>query len=284
MGASLPLAMAAEARAKSLGAEFAYRCGAKRLVLEDGRATGIELEDGRVQRARAIVSACDARWTFDSLLGSIVKDPTYEAMFEEREIYGGIVQLSLGFETDPAWGLADAPKRMVFPIGSTLIVDGREQTMISIYQYSADPGMAPPGRTVLVARFEADYDRWKRLLADPAAYRAEKKRILADTVRALEARFPGMKTRIEASDVSTPTSCERYTGNWRGSTQGWLMTPERMKKMMAGKRLPRSFPEVPGLYLAGQWTEPGGGLPPCVKTGREAIRAILKAKAKLEKE
>jgi phytoene dehydrogenase-like protein len=118
------------------------------------------------------------------------------------------------------------------------------------------------------------------LLSDPAAYKAEKGRILAETIRALGGPFPGIEMRVEASDVATPTSCERYTGNWRGSTQGWLMTAERMKKMIAGEKLPKTFAGLGRFYLIGQWSEPGGGLPPCARNGRDVVRAIMKAEGR----
>jgi phytoene dehydrogenase-like protein len=205
---------------------------------------------------------------------------SYRSLFEERKIYPCIVQVSLGLKNDPAWGLADLPKRLSLPVARRVTMDGRELARIGLYQYANDPHMAPPGGTVMVVQYEADYDRWKTLRADTSAYLAEKARLLAQTIRALEERFLDIAARIEASDVATPISCERYTGNWRGSTQGWIMTTTWMKKLAAGKNLPTTFSGVDGFHLIGQWTQPGGGLPPAAMNGRDVVRAIMKGHAR----
>jgi phytoene desaturase len=140
--------------------------------------------------------------------------------------------------------------------------------------------MAPEGCTVVIVQYDGDYDRWKSLLADPNAYKAEKARILTETIRALEVHFPGIESRIEASDVATPTTCEGYTGNWRGCIIGWITTIDLMKKFISGERFPKVFKEVKDFHLIGQWTEPAGGLPPTAKTGRDVVRVIMKAEGR----
>jgi phytoene dehydrogenase-like protein len=280
IGASLPIAMAVERKARSIGAEFVYGVGARRVIVEQGRAIGIELEDGRLQRARHVVAACDARTTFDRLLEGRVRDPAYEAMFEKREIHPCIVQVSLGVQPDPAWDLLDMPRKTHFSLKKPIVVDGRERTRIGIHHYTHDPTIAPEGRTVMLARYIGDFDYWSALLTDRGAYRAEKKRVLADTIRALEEHFPGLETRIEADDVATPMSCVRYTGNWRGSMQAWILTNEMAKDLASGPRLPKTFDNVDGFHLIGQWTGPPSGLPPAARDGRDVIRSIMRAEGK----
>lgn len=158
-----------------------------------------------------------------------------------------------------------------------ILIDDRKHNRLGIYQYSNDPLMAKENGTVLVIQYEADYDRWKTLQEDSYAYKAEKKRILDDTIKGLEEHFPGLAALVEASDVATPISCERYTGNWRGATQGWLMTTESMTKLFSGFRLPKAFNTVDNFYMIGQWTEIGGGLPPTIRTGRDLVRMIIKS-------
>ena len=45
-------------------------------------------------------------------------------------------------------------------------------------------------------------------------------------VSLLEQRFPGIAEQVEMVDVATPLTFERYTGNWQGSFEGWLITPQ----------------------------------------------------------
>ena len=276
VGGSLPLARAAENRAKSLGATFVYGRGVQRILVEKGRAVGIELEGGEIHRARHIVAACDARSTFDVLLAGQVKSVPYEAMFQSSETYPSILQVSLGVKIDPVWRIADAPPKANLPLVVPIIIDGRSLKRMEVHTYLHDTSMAPDGRTVILVRFEGDYGYWKKLRADKKEYSEEKERVLKETIRALEERYPGISSRIEAKDVATPASVERYTGNWKGSSQGWVLTVELMKQNFSGAKLPKTFPGVDCFHLIGQWSEPGGGLPIAAREGRDVVNAIRK--------
>ena len=46
---------------------------------------------------------------------------------------------------------------------------------------------------------------------------------MADAVvRTLDRRYPGLAAQVEMTDVSTPATLVRYTGNWQGSFEGGL--------------------------------------------------------------
>jgi phytoene dehydrogenase-like protein len=78
---------------------------------------------------------------------------------------------------------------------------------------------------------------------------------------------------VEVTDVATPATYVRYTGNWQGSFEGWLLTPSNTKAAgMAG--LPRRLPGLSNFVMAGQWIWLGGGLPSGVLTGRWAVQTV----------
>lgn len=276
LGGSLSIVGAVEKKARDLGAEFRFNTRVERIALDAGRVTGLYLSDGSFQPARYVVAAADAKDLFDRLLEGKAESPEYKAMFEGAVLQPPIVQVSLGVRIDPDWGLDSAPYSLIFPVSPGITVDGKKHEGIRLRHYARDSSMAPKGCTVCIVRYEADYSGWERLYSDMNAYRKEKDRILQETIRALEDSFPGISSRIEASDVTTPLSCARYTRNWQGSTQGWLMNSEMMRRMLRGETLPRTVAGVEGLYLAGQWTEPGGGLPPSARSAKEAIQSIVK--------
>ena len=66
-------------------------------------------------------------------------------------------------------------------------------------------------------------------------------------------------------DVATPATFIRYTGNWRGSIQGWMPS----KDFLAAKPLRKELPGLKNFYMTGHWVEPSGGITPAVKTGRD---------------
>ena len=98
-------------------------------------------------------------------------------------------------------------------------------------------------------------------------------------VAGIEQRFPGIRDDIEVVNVATPLTYERYTGNWQGSMEGWLMTTETMAKTLAGG-MGNTLPGLEDFYMVGQWVEPGGGLPPAATSGREVVEMICKRDGK----
>ena len=71
--------------------------------------------------------------------------------------------------------------------------------------------------------------------------------------------------------MATPVTWERYTANWRGSYEGWLMTTKNFMKSIS-----KELPGLKNFYMVGQWVEPGGGVPPAALSGRNVIQIICK--------
>jgi phytoene dehydrogenase-like protein len=102
--------------------------------------------------------------------------------------------------------------------------------------------------------FAADYTYWKNLREDRERYQAEKERIADQVIALLDQCYPGLASQVEMRDVATPTTWERYTGNWQGSMEGWQMT----RKTFPPFHMSKTLPGLKGFYMAGQWVEPGG--------------------------
>ncbi len=116
--------------------------------------------------------------------------------------------------------------------------------------------------------FASDYEYWKKLRADPSLYQ-EEKRTANQVIASLEKRFPGISEQVEMIEVATPITWERYTGNWKGSFQGWLETTETLTMRMS-----KSLPGLRNFYMAGQWVEPCGSIPTAVMSGRNVTQII----------
>ena len=270
LGGSLRLAQAIEAHAKSLGVELRYNSRVSGIAYSSGMVSGLRLADGSFQPVRALVSACDLHHLFRDLLDDAIHVPEYESLFEAGRLYDPVVQVSIGVRLDPDWQLETRPHNLHLPAAAGIRVGPKTERMMMLRHYAYDASMAPEGCTSLIVRFATDFDWWKSMNRTPDAYRAEKESLLEAVISALELHLPGLRSRIEACDVATPLSAVRYTSVWRGSTQGWLLTTELMKQAMAGRTLPVSLPGISNMALAGQWTEPGGGIPPAARSGKSA--------------
>ena len=90
-------------------------------------------------------------------------------------------------------------------------------------------------------------------------------------MEALDRRYDDIIPNTEMIDVSTPSTVIKYTNNWKGSLEGWLLTPK-----MGFRRMKKVLPGLENFYMAGQWVEPGGGVPTGLLSGRNVTQIICK--------
>lgn len=103
-------------------------------------------------------------------------------------------------------------------------------------------------------------------------------RHIADhVIRELEKRWPGFTSQVEVTDVPTPVTYVHYTGNWKGSPDGWYLTMDNINSM---EEPLRNIPGLEGLYLAGQWTSPFTGTIMAALTGRQIIQLLCRKDGK----
>ena len=271
VGGSLPLAQAVERRYLDLGGEIHYRSRVDRILVEHDRAIGIRLIDGTEHRADIVISAADGHATIFGMLGGRYVSDKVQSYYQELPIFLSCIQVSLGVARD----LSDEPHTVVCQLDEPMDIGGKRVEHITFRHLCYDPSMAPPGKSVLIVDFfMCDHAYWKPLSKEPERYEAEKQDVAIKVIGQLERRLPGISEQIEVVDVSTPLTIERYTGNWQGSIQGWMITPNTIGLMLRG--MAKTLPGLEGFYMAGQWVEPGGGLPSAATSGRNVIRAICK--------
>ena len=135
--------------------------------------------------------------------------------------------------------------------------------------------MAPVGKSANNERSSGpNLEPWQRLRdTDRAAYRTAKQAVADEVIAVVERAYPGIREHVEVVDVATPATYVRYTGNWRASFEGWLLSPGNTRVAGMGG-LPRRLPGLANFVMAGQWVLPGGGLPSGVMTGRWAAQTI----------
>ena len=142
--------------------------------------------------------------------------------------------------------------------------------------YCHDSQFAPKGKSVIQTQIETDFFYWKNLYEkDRNAYNREKELVLEIYIRILNDIFLGIGEDIEITDIATPVTWERYTGNWQGSYEGWVPTVKTF-----GVTLPKKLPGLGNFYMTGQWVFPGGGVPMCMAQGKNLIKMIVKQEKK----
>jgi phytoene dehydrogenase-like protein len=267
IGGTLALIKPIEKRYRELGGEIHFNSRVEKILVENDKATGIKLADGKEYRADYIISACDGRTVIFDMLGGKYIDETINNMYDHPQLFEPLVYVGLGvkrtFDEIPS-----SVGGFSFPLNKPIYIAGKEEKNLNMLIYNFDPTLAPAGKTVIVVSYPTDYDYWHELRQDLARYKAEKDRIAGDVIAGLEQRFPGISAQVEMSDVATPITWERYTGNWRGSYEGWMFG--------SFNNVSKTLPGLDNFYMAGQWVNPGGGMPPAVMSGNHTIQFICK--------
>jgi phytoene dehydrogenase-like protein len=259
-----------EDKIESLGGQIRFNAKVKRVLVERDAAYGVELTDGEVILADWVVSAADGHATIFDLLGGKYLDESIRKMYGERELFASYLQVSLGVGLD----LRGQPPMVTRLLQTPLTVDpGTELGNIGFRIFHFDPTFSPPGKTAVTSTLATRNDAyWTDLRKNnPAAYRDEKHRIAEAVIGVLEERVPGVRAAFETVDVSTPASVIRYTGNWKGTMEGWIVEPGA-----SFKPLSQTLPGLSQFLMVGQWVMPGGGLPSGPMTARPAVKAICK--------
>ena len=123
-----------------------------------------------------------------------------------------------------------------------------------------EPGIAPPERSTMVVAAGTDPDAWIGL--GDEEYRRAKQETVCEIMVRLEALYPGLGARVRVTDLATPRTLRRYTGNPAGAILGFACRMGVHRPLLAASSLP-----VGRLALASAWTDKMGGFLQVVKAG-----------------
>lgn len=246
----------------SLGGETRLHATVDEIVVEGDRARGVVLSDGTLIQADHVVSTASAPETVLRLLGGRYGADELRQRLASWKLFTPIVLVSFGVASDLAG------------ISPTLLLDGIEPVRVGQYTnkqllvriFNDDALLAPPGHTLVQTTLNTDYDHWA---TRGSAYNAEKDALAELVQRRLEQQLPALRGAVRVADVATPLTFWSMARSWRGAYEGWMPSPSSMLSHVQ-KRLPG----LAGFYMAGQWVEPGGGVPMALMSGRQVVQLL----------
>jgi phytoene dehydrogenase-like protein len=267
-GGSLAFARRIERRYLDLGGQIHYRSPVREILVEDDQAVGVRLADGSEHRSDIVISAADGHATIFDLLHGKYINKKIRGYYDNLAVFPPLVHVALGV----ARSFDGLPAAVTYPLDEPITIAGTKRRDLTVEIYNFDRTMAPPGKTVVKVMFPVEYAYWSRLRQDAQRYEAEKEKIADQVIGLLDRRYPGLAGQVEMRDVATPMTWERYTGNWKGSFEGWMISKETFPPFHMSKTLPG----LKNFFMAGQWVEPGGGVPTAAISGRNVIQIICK--------
>jgi phytoene desaturase len=250
---------------QDLGGRIVPRTKVEGIIVEEKAAKGVKLDDGSEHRADAVISAADGRSTIYGMLGGHFTNRRIEERYRKWDPGYSVVTVSLGItRTFP-----DEPPLRTVLLREPLASFGHPVDQVTIRTLNYGEVFAPPGKTLVQLSFDGDWEFWSELSKDRIAYEGRKKMAAREMILILERRYPTVFSYIDMVDVSTPHTYQRYTGNHHGSIMGWAPPSKELLKP-----IPRTLPGLKDFYLAGQWSLPGGSVPTCLGSGRQAVQMM----------
>lgn len=231
------------------------------VLVEGDRACGVRLADGTVIEADIVVSTASSPETVLHLLGGNYGGSAFRKRMQIWKLFDPIVLASYGVATS----LADLPATQIIDGIEPFDLGGRSTEHLYIRTYNDDPHFAPAGHTVVQVMASTTYDYWAKCGdAYPSA-----KELVGETLWArLAEQLPLEQTR-RMTDVATPLTFWNLARSWRGAYEGWLPTPDTLFR-----HVKKTLPGLGAFYMAGQWVEPGGGVPAAIMSGRQVAQLI----------
>jgi phytoene dehydrogenase-like protein len=229
-------------RYRELGGERRMRCGVRRILLDAGRACGVELDSGETLAARNILSTAGAVET-EVLCGRPADAP------ELRERVGRLSFAETISVLDCPPAELGASETIIFFNDSERFfyeqasgpVDLRSGVICFPNNYAYPGGQALPEGLLRVTAL-ASHAHWTAL-AEPAYRQAKTEwfaRIVSAALRFLPGlEYPALERHTVHTDMFTPRTVERFTGHYGGAVYG------AAGKLRTGKTA------VPNLFIAG---------------------------------
>lgn len=247
-------------RYRELGGDAILHATVDEILVEDGRARGVRLADGTLMTADIVISTASAPETTLRLLGGRFGAEETRRRLERWKLFQPIVLLSYGV----AAPLEGTPPLLMIGEEEPFEVGGHPNPYLYVRVFNDEPSAAPPGHTVVQLILETTYEWWA---TRGTRYAAEKDRIAEETLHRLDRHLPGVEQAVRVVDVATPLTFWTMTRSWRGAFEGWMLNNESLLG-----HIDKRLKGLGAFYQAGQWVEPGGGVPMSLMSGRQVIQ------------
>jgi len=270
--------------AREAGAEIRTQAPIARILVKNGRARGVALQNGDEFEAHVISSSVDVRQTFLRMLEPDHVPRDFLEQIRQFKFRGSSGKVNLALDSLPDFKCLPGPgPHLRGAISISPSVDYMEHAYdeAKYGHYSrrpyidivipslTDPSVAPPGRHVMSCFVQYAPYHLKDASWD------DQREAFGDTViDALAEYAPNIKSIIAGRQVLTPLDLEREFGLSEGNIFQGELSLEQLFFLRPVPGWAQYRTPVRGLYLCGSSAHPGGGI--MGAPGRLAALEVLK--------
>jgi phytoene dehydrogenase-like protein len=278
-GVSTAIAAAASAS----GAEIRTGQPVARVAIgPNGRATGVELEDGTLLRAKRVVSNAHPITTYLDLIGREHLSAEVVRDIERFRTRSGSVKVNLALSELPAfpsWDQEGDLHRGLMAVSPSMAYlerafdeakFGRPSThpyVEAMFPTAHEPGLAPEGKHIMLAFTQY-------MPGDTPSTTKVRDAWAKKVVDAVGAYAPSLADAVEHVEVLTPKDLEERYGLLGGNIMQGELTLDQMFSFRPIPFFGDYRTPIEGLFLCGGGTHPGGGV--MAVPGRNASNVVLR--------
>jgi phytoene dehydrogenase-like protein len=266
--------------AESAGASIRLNTRVAKILVDNGKAFGVELENGEMLKARTVISNADPRTTFSTLVGA----PTLDAMFANRvtQIRGSGVVAKLNIALN---GMPEISGISAEQIGNRLLIAPSMKYVEHAFnhskygEYSENPvldisipslhnsSLAPDGHHVMSVNVAfVPY-------ALDGGWEEQKTTLAYKIISQLGEYSPNLKSLVVDHEFLTPEDIEKAYGAVQGHWHHGELTIHQSFMMRPLHGAAQYDTPIDRLFLCGAGCHPGGGL--TGRPGRLAAKRVL---------
>ena len=222
------------------GGTVRARAGVRSILVESGRAVGVELENGEILKADLVISNADPQTTV-RLAGVRHFPADYLAKIQSLKFSGGAYVIKIALKEPITsekfiMSIAHPDADEYYSLVEENKVPETASLMIPITS-NLDPGSVPEGRQLIIAgalpAMGPHWDKWHDAV-----------------MRGVQAVFPGLENHVLFTEDTTPDDVDKLVGE-AGSVIGLMQTIDQVGALRLGQKTP-----VENLFFVG--AEAGG--------------------------
>ena len=249
--------------------QIRYNAAVTQIEVSDNQVQSVRLASGERIEAQTVISNADMRNTVLEMIGEAHFSKRYIARMKNMQQSQSIFVIYLATNLDlRAMGIhhesffydyEDHDVNYYNSINGDESVSWLSVTVPTL----VDSSLAPAGEHIIVLTRLVSFD-------GQACWKTAKPLFVEKILDFAEKKIPGLKEHILFIESGSPTTLERYTSNYKGAAYGWDVTPEQAGANRVANKSP-----INGLYFAGHWSTPGGGVYGVSYSGMLAAQQIL---------
>ncbi len=255
------------------GGRIHFSAPVKKIIVENGKTTGIELGNGNTEKsdyviinadfAHAMTNIVDSKnrkkWTDENLACKDYSCSTFMLYLGVKKEFNDIAHHSIIFAKDYKKNVDEITKDMILSEDFSFYVQNASVT---------DKTLAPDGKSTIYVLVPVPNNK------SCIDWDTEKQNFRNRILDALETRggYEGLKGNIEEEKIVTPKDWSDNHSVYLGATFNLAHNVGQMLYF----RPHNEFEEFKNCYLVGGGTHPGSGLPTIYESGRISAELIMK--------